>query len=100
MRRRNFISILGGAAVTWPVRGRAQHGERTRRVGVLMGSPNDPAGQARLGAFLQALQEFGWAAGRNIQIDIRWSAGNIVDIHKYAAELVALSPAVILASGG
>jgi DNA-binding LacI/PurR family transcriptional regulator len=89
MRRREFITLLGGAAA-WPLAARAQQGERVRRIGVLMGqAANDPEGQARLAAFLQGLQELGWSVGRNVRIDIRWSAGNAADAHKYAAELVA-----------
>jgi putative ABC transport system substrate-binding protein len=78
-----------------------QQPERVRRVGVLMAlAATDAEGQARLAAFLQGLQEYGWAVGRNMQIDIRWAAGNADDIRKYAAELVALAPDVILVSGG
>ena len=100
-RRREFITLLGGAAVGWPLAARAQQSERMRRIGVLMSvAANDPEGQARLAAFLQGLQEFGWSVGRNVRIDIRWSAGNIDDIRKYATELVALASEIILASGG
>jgi putative ABC transport system substrate-binding protein len=98
MRRREFISLLGGAAA-WPLAAGAQQGERVRRIGVLMAqAANDPEGQARIAAFLQGLQELGWSVGRNLRIDIRWSAGNADDTHKYAAELVALAPDIILAS--
>jgi ABC-type uncharacterized transport system substrate-binding protein len=101
MRRREFITLLGGAAAAWPLAARAQQSDRMRRVGVLMSvAANDPEGQARLAAFLQGLQEFGWSVGRNVRIDIRWSAGNIEDIRKYATELVALASEIILASGG
>jgi ABC-type uncharacterized transport system substrate-binding protein len=97
--RREFITLLGGAAVAWPLGARAQQGERARRIGVLMGqAANDPEGQARIAAFLQGLQELGWSVGRNVRIDIRWSAGNADDTRKYAAELVALAPDIILAS--
>ena len=102
MRRRQFIRLLGGAVAAWPlgVHGQQQP-ERVRRVGVLMAlAATDAEGQARLAAFLQGLQEYGWAVGRNMQIDIRWAAGNADDIRKYAAELVALAPDVILVSGG
>jgi putative tryptophan/tyrosine transport system substrate-binding protein len=96
--RRAFISLLGGAAA-WPVAAGAQQRERMRRIGVLMNlAADDPEGQARLAAFLQGLQEAGWAVGRNAQIDIRWSAGDAEQMRKQAAEVVALSPDVILAS--
>ena len=99
MRRRAFITLLGGAAA-WPLAARAQQGERVRRVGVLMSVAEDgPDGQPRLTAFLKGLQELGWTEGRNIRIDIRWGAGSPERIRKYAAELVALTPDVILASG-
>jgi ABC-type uncharacterized transport system substrate-binding protein len=100
MKRREFIALLGGAAVTWPSTARAQQAERVRRIGVLMSVAADDQGRARLAAFQQGLRQLGWADGRNVRIDTRWSAGNADDIRKYAAELVALSPEVILASGG
>ena len=100
MRRREFITLLGGAAATWPVAGRAQQPERVRRVGVLMSlAADDKEGQARLTAFLQGLQELGWLEGRNIQIDRRWAAGDVARTQQYAAELVALHPEVVLAVG-
>ena len=99
MRRRAFISLLGGAA-TWPLAARAQQGESMRRIGALMStSADDPEGQARLAAFQQGLQQFGWTVGRNVRIDSRWPAGDSERLRKYAAELVALSPDVILATG-
>jgi len=74
MRRREFITLLGGAAATWPVAGRAQQPERVRRVGVLMSlAADDKEGQARLTAFLQGLQELGWIDGRNVRFDTRWA---------------------------
>jgi putative ABC transport system substrate-binding protein len=98
MRRREFITLLGGAAAAWPLAARAQQAQRMRRIGVLMGlAATDAEGQARFAAFLQGLQEFGWAIGRNVIIDIRWSTGNNTDFRKYAMELVALGPEVILA---
>jgi len=98
MKRREFITLLGGAATMWPLAARAQQAQRMRRIGVLMGlAATDAEGQARLAAFLQGLQEFGWAIGRNVIIDIRWSTGNNTDFRKYAMELVALGPEVILA---
>jgi len=99
MRRREFISLLGGAAAAWPLAARAQQAERVRRIGVLMNfAADDAEGQVRLAAFLQGLQETGWAVGRNVRIDLRWGAANNELYRKYAAELVALAPDVILAS--
>src|SRR5262249_52673462 len=97
MERRGFIALLGGAAVAWPLATHAQQRERMRRIGVLMSvGAADPEGQARLVAFVQALQEHGWSAGRNMQLDIRWAAGEPELFRRYAAELVALAPDVIL----
>jgi putative ABC transport system substrate-binding protein len=99
--RRQFISALGGAAVTWPLVARAQQGERLRRVGVLMATTADEAdSQARLVALHQGLQEAGWAVGRNLQIDTRWSGGDAARTQKEAAALVALNPDVIVAGTG
>jgi putative tryptophan/tyrosine transport system substrate-binding protein len=98
MRRREFITLLGGAAAAWPLTARAQQGERVRRIGVLMHlAADDPEGQARHAAFLQGLEQSGWSAGRNVRIDTRWGASE-ADRRRYAAELVALAPDVILAS--
>jgi putative tryptophan/tyrosine transport system substrate-binding protein len=100
MKRRDFITLLGGAAVSWPLAGRAQQRERMRRIGVLMNlAANDAEGQARLAALLQGLQEAGWAVGRNVRIDLRWGEGDPESFRKQAAELVALSPDIIFASG-
>jgi putative ABC transport system substrate-binding protein len=100
VNRRDFITLLGGAAAC-PLAARAQQAERVRRIGVLLSlSADDPQGQARLMAFVQGLQQLGWTDGRNMRIDARWSGGNADDARKYAAELVALAPEVILASGG
>jgi putative ABC transport system substrate-binding protein len=99
MQRREFITLLGGAAVAWPLAAHAQQGERVRRIGVLLSSADDQEGQARIAAFLQALQQLGWIDGRNVRIDTRWPAGNADDARKYAAELVALAPDVILSTG-
>jgi putative tryptophan/tyrosine transport system substrate-binding protein len=97
MRRRKFIALLGGAAAAWPLAARAQQGERMRRIGVLMPlAAGDPEGQVRLMAFVQGLQEHGWTVGRNVQLDIRWAAGEPNLIRRYAAELVGLAPDVIL----
>ena len=90
IRRREFL-LLGGMVAAWPFAARAQQPERVRRIGVLTAlAANDPEGQARVAAFLQGLEESGWSVGRNVRIDIRWSAGNADDTRKYAAELVAL----------
>jgi len=100
MRRREFITLLGGAAAAWPLAARAQQPERLRRIGVLMNRAADnPEGQDRLAAFHQGLQELGWGIGRNVRIDTRWSEDNADRSTKYAAELVALTPDIILASG-
>jgi putative tryptophan/tyrosine transport system substrate-binding protein len=100
MQRRNFLGVLGGAAA-WPLAARAQQGDRMRRIGVLMAlAADDPQGQARLTAFLQALQQLGWTDGRNVRIDTRWAAGDADRFRRYAAELIALAPDAILASGG
>ena len=99
MKRRDFITLLGGAAVTWPLAARAQQTERMRRIGVLMGGAgSDPVDQARLAAFLDGLQQLGWTDGRNVRIDTRWPAGDADRNRTYAAELVGLAPDVILAS--
>jgi ABC-type uncharacterized transport system substrate-binding protein len=97
IRRREFITLLGSAAVAWPRAARAQQSERVRRVGVLMPFvAEDPEAQARLVAFVQGLQEQGWTVGRNVRLDIRWAAGEPELFRRYAAELVALAPDVIL----
>jgi putative tryptophan/tyrosine transport system substrate-binding protein len=96
--RRKFIAALGAAAA-WPLAARAQQGERMRRIGVLAPGDNDGTLQARYAAFLQGLRQLGWIEGRNVHIDIRWGGGNPADMRKYAAELVALAPDVILSIG-
>jgi putative tryptophan/tyrosine transport system substrate-binding protein len=97
MRRREFISLVGGAAA-WPLTARAQQGERMRRIGVLMNAEDDPGGQARVAVFVQALQSLGWTSGRNVQIDIRWGVADAASSRRYAAEMVALAPDVVLAA--
>jgi putative ABC transport system substrate-binding protein len=99
MQRRKFITLLGGAAAAWPLVTGAQ--ERVRRVGVLVGAQpaDDPESLANFAAFLQGLQQLGWGEGRNIQIDYRWGLGNADNVRKYAMELAAVAPDVILASG-
>jgi putative tryptophan/tyrosine transport system substrate-binding protein len=99
MRRREFVKFLGSTAA-WPLAARAQQPDRMRRIGVLMGqATDDPVNRARVSAFLQGLQQLGWADGRNVRIDIRSTGGNADDMRRYAAELVALAPDVILGSG-
>ena len=101
MKRRKFITLLGGAAVAWPLAARAQQNEQKRRIGILMGlAADDPEAQDRTAAFVQGLQQLGWTDGRNLQIDYRRGAGDADPTRRYAAELVALAPDVILASGG
>jgi ABC-type uncharacterized transport system substrate-binding protein len=101
MRRREFITLLGGAAAEWPLTTHAQQSERMRRIGVLMhASPDEPESQARLAAFLQGLQESGWIVGRNLHIDYRWSVGDSARLYKDAVELIALAPEVILSGVG
>jgi putative tryptophan/tyrosine transport system substrate-binding protein len=100
MRRRDFITILGGAAAAWPLSAPAQQSEPMRRIGVLMNmAADDPQGQAQLAAFRQVLQQLGWSDGGNVRIDTRWSANDVELDRKYAAELIALTPDVILAAG-
>src|SRR5258708_14869295 len=103
MRRREFISLLGGAAAApgmlWPIAARAQQGERVRGMGVLMyWAADDTEGQARLAAFAQALKQLGWSDGRNLRIDTRWATAD--DIRRHAAELAALAPDVLVAGTG
>ena len=101
IRRREFLSLLGSAAAAWPLAARGQPSERVRRVGVLMHlAADDPEGQPRIIVFEQGMRELGWAVGRNLQIDYRWAAGDPDRFRKYAAELVALAPDVVLAASG
>src|SRR6516165_7958476 len=99
MKRRQFITLLGGSAAAWPLAAGAQQPERMRRIGVLMNtSADDPEGQARIAAFHQGLQEWGWTLGQNARIEVRWGAIDASSSRRYAAELVALSPDVVLAA--
>ncbi|HTE77205.1 MAG TPA: ABC transporter substrate-binding protein [Xanthobacteraceae bacterium] len=99
MKRRKFITLVGGAAA-WPFAARGQQAERTRRVGALLpATADDAVFQARIGAFLQELALLGWSIGRNMQIEIRWASANPSEIRRHATELVALMPDVILATG-
>ena len=100
IRRREFITLLGGGAA-WPMVARAQQRERMRRVGVLMlTGPDEPESQTNVAAFLQGLQEAGWAVGRNLRIDYRWSGNDRVRLNQHAAELISLGPDVVLAGVG
>ena len=100
MRRRDFITLISGAAATWPLAARAQQRERVRRIGVLLAQrADDPVATDRVTAFAQALQLLGWTTGRNLQIVYKWSPGNVAETRKFADELVALAPDVILTAG-
>jgi len=100
MRRREFILLVGGALTALPLRARGQSGDRMRLIGVLLATvKDDPTFQPWLTAFSQALQELGWVDGRNIRMDVRWATGDQAEIRRQAAELVALGPHIILASG-
>jgi putative ABC transport system substrate-binding protein len=101
MQRRNFIRLLGGAALAWPLVARAQQSDRVRRIGVLLAATaDDPDYQARIAAFQQGLQQLGWSDGHNVHIDTRWATTKADDIRRHAAELAALAPDVILAGTG
>src|SRR5215471_4737133 len=96
MRRREFTTLLGSVAV-WPLAARAQQGQRVRRVCILEGvSADTPGAKARYAAFLEGLQQLGWTAGRNVQIEVRYAEGDETAMRKYAAELVALAPDVLV----
>src|SRR6201993_5115274 len=100
MRRREFITLVGGAAA-WPIAANAQQPERVRRIGVLMSMvESDPRGLELITAFAQGLAELGWTVGRNARIEYRWGAGDLDRFRRYAVELVALSPDVVLATAG
>ena len=100
MRRRDFINLLGGAAVTWPLAARAQQPDPIRRIGMMMATAeSDPEAQVRARIFRNALHELGWTEGRNIRIDYRWATGEPDRARTYATELVTLAPEVILANG-
>jgi ABC-type uncharacterized transport system substrate-binding protein len=101
MRRREFVTLLGGAAAAWPAGARAQQDERMRRIGVLMASAaDDPVSQARFAAFLQGMSRLGWTDDRNVRIDTRWATTNADDLRRHAAELAALAPEVLVAGTG
>jgi putative ABC transport system substrate-binding protein len=99
VKRRAFISLLGGSAAAWPLAVRAQQSDRMRRIGVLVPQDQDsPVAQARIAALLQELRQLGWT-GRNARIDIHWAGADAENIRKHAAELASLAPDVILANG-
>src|SRR5229473_3099675 len=101
MRRRDFVTLLGGLVAAWPRSALAQQADHMRRIGVLISSSaDDPEFQARIAAFAQELAQLGWADGRNVRIDTRWATTNPDDIRRHAAELAALAPDVILAATG
>src|SRR5262244_844669 len=96
LRRREFITLLGGAAAAWPLAARAQQPERMRRIGVLMSAvEGDQRGLESITAFAQGLAELGWTVGRNVRIEYRWGAGDLDRFRRYDAELIALSPDVV-----
>jgi len=100
LRRRKFITLIGGAAAMWPLAADGQKAERMRRLGVLMAaSEDDPLMQTRITAFRQALAELGWTEGRNLKIEWRWTGGDITRVREYASELVRLAPDVLVANG-
>jgi putative ABC transport system substrate-binding protein len=100
LKRRDFITLLGGAAAAWPLAARAQQRDRVRRIGVLMPiDENDPESKRRVSAFTQALSALGWTDGRNVRMDIRWASGDINRIRALAQELVGLQPDIILTNG-
>jgi putative ABC transport system substrate-binding protein len=101
MRRREFVTLVCGTVATWPFAARAQQGESRRRVAILIGTARDMLGaQAEATAFLEAFEQLGWTNGRNVRIEIRWGGGNEAELRKYADELIALAPDVILTGGG
>src|SRR5262245_6814792 len=101
MRRREFVTLLGAAAAGWPLAARAQQGSGIRRISLLAGAlnPGNPDAQASIKAFQEVLEQLGWFVGRNLQIDYRWALGNAANVRKYAEELAALAPDVIVANG-
>src|SRR5262249_11652855 len=97
MRRREFVTLIGGAAAAWPLAARAQQGDHVRRIMLLRGgNENDPAWKTRLSAFTQALSDLGWTDGRNVRMDLRWGGGDTNRMQALARELVSLQPDVIV----
>src|SRR5262249_39098635 len=99
MRRREFITLLGGAAAAWPLAARAQQAKTGRRIGFLLATPNDAEGQSRIKAFQTELERLGWLDGRNVHIDYRFGVGGIDRVRDSAAELIGARPDVIVANG-
>src|ERR1700737_3684526 len=99
MRRRKFITLLGGAAAAWPLAATAQQVKSMRRIGVLMAAPNDAEGQARIKSFQSELERLGWSGGRNVQIDYRFGVGGADRVRDSATELVSAGPDGIVANG-
>src|SRR5215471_19192037 len=100
LKRREFITLLGGAAAAWPLAARAQQPEKIRRIGVLMNfAADDPESTARITVFEQSLHGLGWTVGHNLQIDYRFGAGDVERYRRFASELVALVPDVLVTSG-
>ena len=98
LRRRQFITLLGGAAAAWPLAARAQHADRVRRIAVLMGLADGEEGKTRISALRQALLELGWAEGRNVQLDIRLAGGDVRRIESNAVEVAGSAPDVVVAT--
>ena len=100
MRRRDFMKVVAGSAVSWPLDALAQQSERMRRIGVLLqATKSDLEVKPRLKAFLDGLEQFGWTEGRILQLEYRWAGGNTDDVRRHARELVALAPDVLVAAG-
>src|SRR5262245_56047825 len=97
MKRREFITLLGGAAAAWPLPARGQGPDRVRRIGVLMAYPeSDPEGHALVASFRDGLRKLGWLEGRNVQVEVRWATPDVISMQRFARELVALQPSLIL----
>ena len=99
MKRRSFITLLGGAAAAWPLAARAQQPERMRHIAILMLTADDADGQARITALREGLEKLGWTEGRNLRVDTRWAAGDTDRMRTYVTELVQANPDAILANG-
>ena len=95
MKRREFITLLGGAAAAWPLAARAQQGDRVRRIGVFMGIANDSEGQDRMAIFVKTLEDLGWRESHSVQLDYRWAPRDAAQARVFAEELVGLKPDMI-----